>query len=179
MATDPEVIMSSLSLVSGQAPRAICKNSWALWPWAFPRVADGRVGVVTCARVRLAKRLCRLQAGVNRSIKRTRESAMACNKYPYPSPFTALRALDAIVAVGEPGQAFRPGLPVRALPPQAPDLQESRRQEAPGVGTSPGLAARAVNDPSRLCLLVPTSNVLPVDGGPKLVIKRHDSPGSK
>ena len=46
------------------------------------------------------------------------------------------------------------------------------------MGTSPGLAARAVNDPSRLCLLVPTSNVLPVDGGPKLVIKRHDSPGA-
>ncbi len=32
MATDPEVIMSSLSLVSGQAQRAICRNSWALWP---------------------------------------------------------------------------------------------------------------------------------------------------
>jgi hypothetical protein len=104
---------------------------------------------------------------------------MACNKYPYPSPFTALRALDAIVAGGEPGQAFRPGLPVRALPPQAPDLQESCRQEAPGVGTSPGLAARAVNDPSRLCLLVPTSNVLPVDGGPEACDQTARLSGSK
>jgi hypothetical protein len=48
---------------------------------------------------------------VNRSVNRTKDAAMACQKNPYPSQFLALRALDAILAVGKPGKQ-----PVRAYP---------------------------------------------------------------
>ena len=130
----------------------------------------------SCGRSRGRRDVCQNPTG-----KTTMSTASACE--PFDQTNEGIRNGPQQVTVPEPihrparpgrnrgsggaGQASRPGLPVRALPPQAPDLQESRRQEAPEVGTSPGLAARALNDPSRLCRLVPTSKVLPVDGGPQ------------
>jgi hypothetical protein len=48
---------------------------------------------------------------VNRSVNRTKDTAMACQKNPYPNQFLALRALEAILAAGKPGKQ-----PVRAYP---------------------------------------------------------------
>lgn len=48
---------------------------------------------------------------MNRSVNRTKDAEMACQKNPYPAQFLALRALAAILAAGKPGKQ-----PVRAYP---------------------------------------------------------------
>jgi cytochrome c5 len=48
---------------------------------------------------------------VNRSVNRTKDAAMACQKNPYHTQFVALHALEAIRAAGKSGKQ-----PVRAYP---------------------------------------------------------------
>jgi hypothetical protein len=43
--------------------------------------------------------------GCERSVNRTKDPAMACQKNPYPNQFTALRALEAILAAGKPASS--------------------------------------------------------------------------